>query len=187
TDARASGNQALLAHGLAIQGSLAIQSGPAALPMLAEAEGAARASSNPYALQLALGAQGVLAMQAGQAKAAEAQFREQAAICAANAIPDGRSSALGNLAVVLQQQGDSAGALAALVEQEDLCRQMNDAQNLVLCLANRGEVTSGLPGRKAEGLGVLDQAIALAQQIGWAPMAGQIHQLRAQLEARPGA
>ncbi len=175
----------VLAQCLAQRGTLALGS-PAAGPILTEAETAARAAGNADALQLTLGSQGLLRLQQGDVDGAEAKLREQEALCRRGGILDGLAAAVGNLAIVANQRGDLAGALVLLAEQETLCRQQGDAQGLVLALANRGEVTARLPGRRAEGLAVLDEAVQAAQLLGWLAMVAQIQQLAAQLRARPG-
>ncbi|HEX2578708.1 MAG TPA: DUF4062 domain-containing protein [Aquihabitans sp.] len=187
-EARASGDHAVLAQALAIRGTIAMGSGdPAgAATVLTEAEHLARASGNAHALQLAAGGLGLLALQQGRLDDADALLGTQAETSRAASIPEGLSAALGNLAIVRQQRGDGPGALALLQEQEQLCRQVGDAQGLVLALANRGEVTARQPGRRDEGLRVLDEAVATADQVGWAQMAGQIRQLAAQIRATPG-
>ncbi|QXC59689.1 DUF4062 domain-containing protein [Aquihabitans sp. G128] len=182
-ETRVDGDAAVLAQALAIRGTMALGSGDrvGASPALAEAEHLARAAGNAHALQLALGGRGLLALQQGQLDTAEPLLAEQVAVSRAASIPEGLSAGLGNLATVRQQRGDGAGALALLVEQEQLCRQTGDVQGLVLALANRGEVTARLPGRRAEGLAVLDDAATTAQQVGWSAMVPQIQQLAAQL------
>jgi ATP/maltotriose-dependent transcriptional regulator MalT len=183
--ARATGDDYLLAQCLAQRGTLGLAD-PSAPTVLAEAERLARSSGNPAALQLALGNLGLLALQRGDLDAAERAIGEQVALCRERSIPDGLSAGLGNLAIVRQQRGDAAGALALLVEQEQRCRAEGDGQGLVLALANRGDVTARLPGRRAEGLAVLDEAVAVAQQVGWLTMVPQIQQLAAQLRSLPG-
>jgi hypothetical protein len=175
----------VLAQCLAQRGALALGS-PAAPSVLAEAETTARSSANADALQLTLGSQGLLRLQQGDVNGAEAKLREQEALCRRRGIVDGLAAAVGNLAIVANQRGDLAGALVLFAEQERLCRQQGDAQGLVLALANRGEVTARLPGRRTEGLAVIDEALQAAQLIGWRAMVGQIQQLAAQLRARPG-
>lgn len=181
--AQAAADEYVLAQCLAQRGTLAMGSGDGlgATRLFNEAAQLARARGNPHALQLALGNQGLLQLQQGDAAGAEPLLREQEQICRQNNIPDGLSAALGNLAIARQQEGDPDGALGLLTEQEALCRANGDAQGLVLALANRGEVTARLPGRRDEGLGLLDQAAATAQQIGWLAMVGPIQQLAAQL------
>ncbi|MEZ5177267.1 MAG: DUF4062 domain-containing protein [Acidimicrobiales bacterium] len=187
--ARAQGDDAVAAQCLAIRGTMAMGQGDvaSAAPLLTEAEDRARRSGNAHALQLAVGNLGLLALQHGQLDAAEARLVEQESVSRAAAIPEGLSAALGNLAIVAQHRGDRARAIALLTEQEQLCRQTGDVQSLVLALANRGEVTGRQPGRRAEGLALLDEAAATADQIGWAPMAAQIRQLAAQVRALPGS
>ena len=187
--ARTGGDDAVLAQCLAIRATMALGAGdPASAgPLLAEAEDRARRSGNAHALQLAVGNRGLLALQQGQLDAAEPLLAEQERVSRAAGIPEGLSAALGNLAIVAQHRGDGPRAIALLTEQEQLCRQTGDVQSLVLALANRGEVTARQPGRRTEGLALLDEAAATANQIGWAPMAAQIQQLAAQLRALPGS
>jgi ATP/maltotriose-dependent transcriptional regulator MalT len=186
---RTQGDDAVVAQCLAIRATMAMGSGDVATatPLLLEAEDRARRSGNAHALQLAIGNRGLLALQQGQLDVAEPLLLEQEAVSRAAGSPEGLSAALGNLAIVAQHRGDAARSLALLTEQEQLCRQTGDVQSLVLALANRGEVTSRQPGRRAEGLALLDEATAVANQIGWAPMAAQIQQLAAQVRALPGS
>ena len=178
--ARATADTYLLAQCLAMRGSMAMGQ-PSAAALLAEAEQAAQTSGNPHALQLAVGNRGLMLIQTGDLDGAEAALRLQEETSRRHGIPEGLSAALGNLAIVLRQQGDLAGALALLEEQEGLCRANGDAPGLVLALANRGEVTTGFPERRGEGIALLQQAAELADQIGWAPMAAQIRQLAGRL------
>jgi ATP/maltotriose-dependent transcriptional regulator MalT len=180
--ARSAGSGYVLAQCLAQRGTLALGT-PAALELLPEAETAARSSGNTDGLQLALGSQGLARLQQGDVAGAEAALREQEAVCRQSGIVDGLSAALGNLAIVANQRGDSAAALELLGEQETLCRQHGDGHGLVLALANRGEVTAGLPGRRDEGLGLLDDAARTAQAVGWLAMVSQIQQLAAQIRS----
>jgi hypothetical protein len=179
----------VVAQCLAIRATMAMGSGDVATatPLLLEAEDRARRSGNAHALQLAVGNRGLLALQQGQLDVAEPLLLEQEAVSRAAGSPEGLSAALGNLAIVAQHRGDAARSIALLTEQEQLCRQTGDVQSLVLALANRGEVTARQPGRRAEGLALLVEAAAAANQIGWAPMAAQIQQLAAQVRALPGS
>jgi ATP/maltotriose-dependent transcriptional regulator MalT len=182
--ARSAGNGYVLAQCLAQRGTLALGTA-GATELLGEAETAARASGNTDGLQLALGSQGLARLQQGDIAGAEAALREQEALCRRGGIVDGLSAALGNLAIVANQRGDAAAALELLGEQEALCRQQGDGQGLVLALANRGEVTARLPGRRDEGLRLLDDAARTAQAVGWLAMVAQIQQLAAQIRSGP--
>jgi tetratricopeptide (TPR) repeat protein len=179
--AEASSQPGAAACGLAVRATVALQSGqPDAAALLTQAEAAGRGSS-AFALQLALGGLALISLQQGDLDSATSRFDEQLALCRAHGFPDGYAAALGNRAIVHQQRGESEQALALLSEQEAHCRAVGDGQGLVLALANKGDVTARLPGRKDEGLALLDEAARLAQSIGWPAMAGQISQLAASL------
>ncbi|MFM8173698.1 MAG: hypothetical protein ACKN81_09150, partial [Pirellulaceae bacterium] len=60
------------------------------------------------------------------------------AICRRLNNPDGLQRTLGNQALILEAQGDLAGAMALHKEQEAICRRLNNPDGLQASLGNQG-------------------------------------------------
>jgi tetratricopeptide (TPR) repeat protein len=155
-----------------------------ALPLLAEAEAAFAAAGNVAGQQMAMGNRGLALYGLGRLDEADAVLAAAEDLCRRWNLLDGLQSAVGNRALVAQARGDAATAVALLEEQERLARQAGNAGGVVIAMANRGEVLGGVPGREREGIALLEQAAAMAEQYGAAPMAAQIRQLAAAARAR---
>jgi hypothetical protein len=83
---------------------------------------------------------------------------------------------VGNEAILKQQQGDLAGALACIDEQIALAKASGHGQGVLFGTANRGEVLGNL-GRVDEGLAALAEARQMAAQANLTPMVQQLDQM----------
>jgi tetratricopeptide (TPR) repeat protein len=155
-----------------------------AVALLAAAEEAFAAAGDANGRQMAMGNRGLALYQLGRLDEADAVLAAAEDLCRRANLLDGLQSAVGNRALVAQARGDATGAVALLEEQERLARQAGNAGAVVIAMANRGEVLGGVAGRERDGLALLDQAAALADQYGAGPMAAQIRQLAAAVRAR---
>jgi len=143
---------------------------------------ACRRLGDDNGLQQALGDHALLLLGRGDASAAEAIVDEQEAVCRRLGDPGriGLQACTGNRAILRKQQGRLEEALACLAEQESICRAIGHGQGLLIAVANRGDVLTGIPGRAAEAVAALEAARSMAMQLQLTPMIAELERMLAQ-------
>jgi len=147
-----------------------------ALRLLQEQEANCRRLGDSRGLSASLGNQALIFKARGELDEALRLQQEQEAICRRLGDPRGLSASLGNQALIFKARGELDEAMRLHKEEEAICRRLGDPAGLSASLGNQA-VLLAQQGRVQAGIDFAQQALQIAQEHGYAPLAQQIEDM----------